>query len=47
VRRKLTVCRRSSLSNDAKAPAIERLLAEFDANIVDGPNPEAKIRLRI
>ena len=37
-----------AFSDDAKAPAIERLLAEFDANIVDGPKPGGvyKIRLR-
>jgi len=37
-----------AFSDDAKAPAIEQLLAEFDANIVDGPKPGGvyKIRLR-
>jgi anti-sigma factor RsiW len=37
-----------AFSNDAKAPAIARLLAEFDANIVDGPKPGGvyKIRMR-
>lgn len=37
-----------AFSDDAKAPAIARLLAEFDANIIDGPKPGGvyKIRLR-
>ena len=37
-----------AFSDDARAPTIARLLAEFDANIVDGPKPGAvyKIRLR-
>ena len=37
-----------AFSDDAKAPTIARLLAEFDANIVDGPKPGGvyKIRLR-
>lgn len=35
-------------ADEAKAPAIARLLAEFDASIVDGPKPGGvyKIRLR-
>jgi anti-sigma factor RsiW len=38
-----------AFSDDATAPAIARLLAEFDANIVDGPKPGGvyKIRLRM
>jgi hypothetical protein len=37
-----------AFSDDATAPAIARLLAEFDASIVDGPKPGGvyKIRLR-
>jgi len=37
-----------AFSEDAKAPAIARLLAEFDAIVVDGPKPGGvyKIRLR-
>jgi anti-sigma factor RsiW len=36
-------------ADDAKAPAIARLLTEFDASIVDGPKPGGvyKIRLRM
>jgi hypothetical protein len=37
-----------AFSDEAKAPAIARLLTEFDANIVDGPKPGGmyKVRLR-